>query len=169
MGLSLLTIAMGAVSPVPLPFALFVFAAPIFFIWVVGLSCLDEAGRRAARIDPADAADRHGDSVDRANHDRIQGLALLRRGVLRAAHVRRPTITLDVGETEMRRAELRRLVPASKYSVRAGEKIVGAHEVVGREEHEKLQLGGPQPRLAHGNGGVLSSQCTVLFGGPNTI
>ena len=51
----------------------------------------------------------------------------------------RPTITLDGAETEMRRAELLRLVPTTKYSVRAGEKIVGAHEVVGRDEHEKLR------------------------------
>jgi putative nucleotidyltransferase with HDIG domain len=75
----------------------------------------------------------------------------------------RPTITLDVGETELRRAELRRLVPASKYAVRAGEKIVGAHEVVGREEHEKLralelELGqqrGTKPRLRRALGAIL--------------
>ena len=75
----------------------------------------------------------------------------------------RPTIQLDVGETEMRRAELRRLVPSSKYVVRAGEKIVGAHEVVGREEHEKLraleqELGeqrGTQPRLRRAVGAIL--------------
>ncbi len=44
----------------------------------------------------------------------------------------RPTITLDRAETERRRDELRRSVAESKYQVRAGEKIVGAHEVVGR-------------------------------------
>lgn len=70
-GLSLLTIALGAVSPVPLPFALFVFAAPIFFIWVVGLSCLDEAGRREEsrrlRIDNA----RVGQLATAAERERI--------------------------------------------------------------------------------------------------
>lgn len=51
----------------------------------------------------------------------------------------RPTIALDRTATERRREEMRRSVPALKYSVLAGEKIVGAHEVVGREEHEKLR------------------------------
>ena len=51
----------------------------------------------------------------------------------------RPTIALDRTATERRREEMRRSVPTLKYSVQAGEKIVGAHEVVGREEHEKLR------------------------------
>jgi putative nucleotidyltransferase with HDIG domain len=51
----------------------------------------------------------------------------------------RPTIALDRTATERRRDDVRRLVPSTKYVVRAGEKIVGAHEVVGREEHEKLR------------------------------
>src|SRR5688572_12775156 len=67
----------------------------------------------------------------------------------------RPTIVLDRTETERRRDALRRSVATNKYSVLAGEKIVGAHEVVGREEHEKLRalqhaMGerrGAQPRI----------------------
>jgi two-component system sensor histidine kinase DesK len=44
-GLSLLTIAMGALAPVPLRFALIVFAVPVFFIWLVGLSSIEETER----------------------------------------------------------------------------------------------------------------------------
>jgi cyclic-di-AMP phosphodiesterase PgpH len=51
----------------------------------------------------------------------------------------RPTITVDRTLTERRREDVRRSVPAIKYLVQAGEKIVGAHEVVGRQEHEKLR------------------------------
>jgi putative nucleotidyltransferase with HDIG domain len=50
-----------------------------------------------------------------------------------------PTIVLDRAATELRRDELRRSVPTTKYQVLAGEKIIGANEVVGREEHEKLR------------------------------
>jgi len=51
----------------------------------------------------------------------------------------RPTIVLDLTLTERRREEMRRSVAPIKFTVRAGEKIVGAHEVVGRQEHEKLR------------------------------
>jgi hypothetical protein len=75
----------------------------------------------------------------------------------------RPTITLDRTQTERRRQELRRSVSVSKYSVLAGEKIVGAHEVVGRDEHEKLRalqqvLGeqkGTEPRIRRAIGAIL--------------
>jgi cyclic-di-AMP phosphodiesterase PgpH len=50
-----------------------------------------------------------------------------------------PTIVLDRAATELRRAELRRSVPTTKFEALAGEKIIGANEVVGREEHEKLR------------------------------
>ncbi|MEX2152893.1 MAG: HDIG domain-containing metalloprotein [Gemmatimonadaceae bacterium] len=74
-----------------------------------------------------------------------------------------PTITLDRTETERRRDEVRRSVAVNKYSVRGGEKIVGAHEVVGREEHEKLralqqalgQQRGAQPRIRRAAGSIL--------------
>jgi len=51
----------------------------------------------------------------------------------------RPTIAYDRVATERARQELRRSVPNVKHTLRLGEKIVGAHEVVGREEHEKMR------------------------------
>ena len=50
-----------------------------------------------------------------------------------------PTIVPDVPATELRRDDMRRSVPTAKYEVRVGEKIIGANEVVGREEHDKLR------------------------------
>ncbi|HET7456222.1 MAG TPA: HDIG domain-containing protein [Gemmatimonadaceae bacterium] len=50
-----------------------------------------------------------------------------------------PTLVYDRVATERRRQELTTAVNPQKYAVRAGEKIVGAHEVVGREEHEKMR------------------------------
>lgn len=50
-----------------------------------------------------------------------------------------PTIVPDAAATAVRRDQLARSVPTTKFEVRAGEKIIGAHEVVGRDEHEKLQ------------------------------
>ncbi len=50
-----------------------------------------------------------------------------------------PTVVYDAPATVVRRQQLSRAVPATKYEVRAGEKIIGAHEVVGPEQHEKLQ------------------------------
>jgi putative nucleotidyltransferase with HDIG domain len=50
-----------------------------------------------------------------------------------------PTIVPNAAATEMRREDMRRSVPKSKYEVRVGEKIIGANEVVGREEHDKLR------------------------------
>ena len=50
-----------------------------------------------------------------------------------------PTIVPDVVTTELRREDVRRSVPAEKYEVLAGEKIIGANEVVGREQHDKLR------------------------------
>lgn len=49
-----------------------------------------------------------------------------------------PTIVPDRATTEVRREEVRRSVPTAKYDVQAGEKIIGANEVVGREQNEKL-------------------------------
>ena len=75
----------------------------------------------------------------------------------------RPTIVFDRVETDRRLADVQRAVPITKYSVLAGEKIVGAHEVVGKEEHEKLRalqqmLAGPRdatPRFRRAAGAVL--------------
>ena len=50
-----------------------------------------------------------------------------------------PTLVFDRIATTARREDLRRAAEAVKYQVRAGEKIVGAHEVVGREEHDKMR------------------------------
>lgn len=51
----------------------------------------------------------------------------------------RPTIVYDRVATERARQELRKSVPNVKYALQLGEKIVGAHEVVGREEREKMR------------------------------
>jgi putative nucleotidyltransferase with HDIG domain len=50
-----------------------------------------------------------------------------------------PTIVADRATTELRKAEVRRAVPTAKYDIQAGEKIVGANEVVSREQNEKLR------------------------------
>jgi putative nucleotidyltransferase with HDIG domain len=50
----------------------------------------------------------------------------------------RPTLIPKQLETERRRNELRGSVDPSKYIVRAGDRIVGAHEVVTNEAHERL-------------------------------
>ncbi len=50
----------------------------------------------------------------------------------------RPTLVPNTLQTERRRDELRRSVDPSKYIVRAGDRIVAAHEVVTNEAHEKL-------------------------------
>ena len=51
----------------------------------------------------------------------------------------RPTIVLDRAATDARREELRRSVSPNKYEVRYREKIVGANEVVGQAEHDKMR------------------------------
>jgi putative nucleotidyltransferase with HDIG domain len=50
-----------------------------------------------------------------------------------------PTIGIDRVATERRRQELRNSVDTTRYIVRAGEKIVGAHEVVGKAEFDKMR------------------------------
>ena len=62
-----------------------------------------------------------------------------------------PTLVFDRAATDKAREELRASVPDNKYSVREGEKIVGAHEVVGRAEYEKLR--GLQSALQGRSGG----------------
>lgn len=51
----------------------------------------------------------------------------------------RPTIVPDPAATRIRRDELVRSVSPVKHQVQAGEKIVGANEVVGRAQHDKLR------------------------------
>src|SRR6266487_3689187 len=55
-----------------------------------------------------------------------------------AGHFFRPTLIPNTLETERRRDELRRSVDPSKYIVRAGDRIVGAHEVVTNDAPEQL-------------------------------
>ncbi len=50
-----------------------------------------------------------------------------------------PTLVPDQTETDRRRAAAARAVGATHGSVRAGERIVGAREVVGRDEYERLR------------------------------
>ncbi|HET7564804.1 MAG TPA: HDIG domain-containing protein, partial [Gemmatimonadaceae bacterium] len=65
-----------------------------------------------------------------------------------------PTIALDRAATEQRRQELRNSVDANLFQVRAGEKIVGEHEVVGKPAYEKM-------RALHD-----AMQARVIGGGP---
>jgi putative nucleotidyltransferase with HDIG domain len=51
----------------------------------------------------------------------------------------RPTVVPNAAATQLRRDEARRAVSTARYEVRAGEKIIGANEVVGREEFEKMR------------------------------
>src|SRR2546428_277131 len=53
-------------------------------------------------------------------------------------HFFRPTLIPKPLETERRRNELRGSVDPSKYIVRAGDRIVGANEIVTNEAHERL-------------------------------
>jgi len=50
-----------------------------------------------------------------------------------------PTIVPDHAATQLRREEVRRSISEAKYDVLAGQKIIGANEVVGREQNEKLR------------------------------
>ena len=62
-----------------------------------------------------------------------------------------PTLALDRASSEKARNALRASVPVDQYTVREGEKIVGAHEVVGRAESEKLK--GLQDEMQQRRGG----------------
>jgi putative nucleotidyltransferase with HDIG domain len=50
-----------------------------------------------------------------------------------------PTLVYDRVATEARRAAAAAAVDATRYRVARGERVVGAHEVVGREEFDKLR------------------------------
>src|SRR5439155_25853260 len=76
----------------------------------------------------------------------------------------RPTIVADRAATEVRREDVRRSIPAAKYEVRAGEKIIGANEVVGREQNEKLRaLHDEVDRYRSGQRGVRRIAGAIMF------
>jgi cyclic-di-AMP phosphodiesterase PgpH len=83
----------------------------------------------------------------------------------------RPTLVADREATTRRADDLRRSVRTNKYSVLAGEKIVGAHQVVGREEHEKLRvlqemltgIRSSEPRIRRSTGAVLFDLLIVVL------
>lgn len=54
-------------------------------------------------------------------------------------HFFRPTLALNRAETDRRRDELRRSVDPNKYVVRAGDRLIAAHEVVTTESAERLR------------------------------
>ena len=76
----------------------------------------------------------------------------------------RPTLVENAAATAAAREELRRSVDVNLHEVLAREKIVGANEVVGRGEHEKLR-GLQQELQRRGSGGVLVGRIvgSVLF------
>jgi cyclic-di-AMP phosphodiesterase PgpH len=74
-----------------------------------------------------------------------------------AGHFFRPTLVPNAVATERRRDELRRSVDQTKYVVRAGERIVGAHEVVTSEARERL-LALQQELLRRGAGTSRSAR-----------
>jgi putative nucleotidyltransferase with HDIG domain len=67
----------------------------------------------------------------------------------------RPTVRFDRVGTDRVRAQLRQAIAVDKYTVRQGEKIVGAHEVVGREDYEKMRALRDQLQLAPGGGAAV--------------
>ena len=76
----------------------------------------------------------------------------------------RPTIEFDRVATERARQDLRRSVSNVKYTLQLGEKIVGAHEVVGREEREKMRaLQDELARRGEGRRNVSRVVGAVLF------
>jgi putative nucleotidyltransferase with HDIG domain len=76
----------------------------------------------------------------------------------------RPTLVFNAAETAAARETLRRSVDENLYEVQAREKIVGANEVVGRPENEKLRAL-QQELQRRGSGGVLVGRVVgaVLF------
>jgi hypothetical protein len=82
----------------------------------------------------------------------------------------RPTLVPNVLRTERRRDELRRSVEPTKYVVRSGERIVGAHEVVTSDARERLvalhqdllRRGAATSRSARGVVGPLLRDALVL-------
>ncbi|HUF27673.1 MAG TPA: HDIG domain-containing protein [Gemmatimonadaceae bacterium] len=98
-------------------------------------------GTVAERRVPADSLLTFGSMLTRARlvqpaADTPVAEALFTRLVTSFFH---PTIVQDQGASARVRDDLRRQVPEFRFEVQAGEKIVGAHEVVTRTEHDKLR------------------------------
>ncbi|HEX6058529.1 MAG TPA: hypothetical protein VFZ11_05875, partial [Gemmatimonadaceae bacterium] len=76
----------------------------------------------------------------------------------------RPTLVENSAATAAARETLRRSVDENLHEVQAREKIIGANEVVGRAEHEKLRAL-QQQLQRRGSGGVLVGRVvgSVLF------
>ncbi len=104
-----------------------------------GQIVIDNGGRTT--IVPVDSVVTFGTLLQRAR-DQVPDL---RSDVGDALYVKllsaffRPTLVPDRPATERARAVSANAVDPDRYFVRAGEKIVGAHEVVGRETFEKMR------------------------------
>ncbi len=99
------------------------------------------AGADAARLLPADSVATLATVLAESRRTRPDA----RSPVAEALYVKllsaffRPTLTADRVATERARTDALAAIDQNKWFVRAGEKIVGAHEVVGREEFEKMR------------------------------
>lgn len=123
-GLSLLTVAMAVVAPIPLPFAILVLGVPLFFIWLVGLASIDDVQREREtdrlRIDNArigylaTAAER--DRISRDLHD-VLGQSLT-EVIVRAQLVRRLAST-DGDRAVTEASEIERTARQALDEVRA--------------------------------------------------
>jgi putative nucleotidyltransferase with HDIG domain len=99
------------------------------------------AGRGAPRVVPADSVRTLATllaSARRALPDPGSEVAEALYVKLLSAFFR-PSLVPDRAATDRRRREALAAIDRNKWLVRAGEKIVGAHEVVGREEFEKMR------------------------------
>lgn len=143
-GLSVLSILMGVLAPIPLAFALMVFSLPVFFIWVVGLSSLADVERerqsQRLRIDNArighlaTAAER--ERIARDLHD-VVGQSLT-EVIVRAQLVRRLSASdPEAGAREA--AEIERAARTTLDEVRAV--VRGWREVRLDEELETARRG----------------------------
>ncbi|MFN2565430.1 MAG: HD family phosphohydrolase, partial [Gemmatimonadaceae bacterium] len=75
-----------------------------------------------------------------------------------------PTVVPDPTATRLRLDELVRTISPVKYQIQTGEKIVGANEVVGRAQHEKLRGLRDALEARRGSGhGLKRAAGSVLF------
>jgi two-component system, NarL family, sensor histidine kinase DesK len=155
-GLSAITVAMGFVAPIPLGFALLLFAFPIFFIWMVGIASIEEAEQwqeaQRLRVDNArighlaTAAER--ERIARDLHD-VLGQSLTE--IIVRAQLARRLAGQDSGATAREIAEIERASRTALDEVRAV--VRGWREVRLDEEIEtarrSLTAAGIDLRLDH--------------------